>query len=495
MSSATCTQSDLVNGKKITESIYEVINHTLGKAQSHDQAVLLSLSYPMDELNVLEWFKDTAPLCEAGFYWTYPLSAIQLAAHSPVQTLSAEGGTRFEDIEDQFEFWKSHSVSFDLNTDSYQPLLHAFGAFSFFNHIYSEEWAGFAPAYWFIPKYLIRSEDGHTSLIKTARIEPGSSAEQHFDFFGTADHGLEAGRAPLAKHPNDRYNGSPKSSSASDGATIKKQSSSLDDYKSWNRNVHAAQNAIRAQEFDKIVLSRSLSYQFNHEIDPIRTVQNLRSNYSNCYTFLLKNENNQYFVGSTPELLATFDKNRIYTESVAGSTRRDRNEAKDQELEDYLLSSQKEQAEHRYVVNAILEALRQHVNNLQTSDQPTIRKLHNVQHLITKIEGHLHNGSRPFSILRDLHPTPAVGGSPTGGIRKRIRELELSDRGLYSGPIGWINEMNQGTFAVSIRCGLINNHTARLYAGCGIVRDSISAREWEEAELKLKPMENALHDT
>ena len=75
-------------------------------------------------------------------------------------------------------------------------------------------------------------------------------------------------------------------------------------------------------------------------------------------------------------------------------------------------------------------------------------------------------------MVEELHPTPALGGTPRLEAMKLIRDVELLDRGLYGAPIGWIDDEGNGEFAVAAR-GLLNGEKASLFAGCGIVIDSI----------------------
>lgn len=73
-----------------------------------------------------------------------------------------------------------------------------------------------------------------------------------------------------------------------------------------------------------------------------------------------------------------------------------------------------------------------------------------------------------------------------------IREIEPLKRGWYAAPVGWIDSQDNGEFAVAIRSGLIEEDRVRLFAGCGIVEDSLAKQEYEETQVKLRPMLSAL---
>ncbi|MDZ7682556.1 MAG: chorismate-binding protein [Fodinibius sp.] len=125
-------------------------------------------------------------------------------------------------------------------------------------------------------------------------------------------------------------------------------------------------------------------------------------------------------------------------------------------------------------------------------NRPEVKKLSNVQHLYTPIRVQLKEQVTMLDVIEQLHPTPAVGGYPWGDAAHHIDELEQFDRGWYAGPVGWFNVNGDGEFAVGIRSGLFTKNKAHFFAGCGIVADSDPQSEWEETNLKLKPMLSAL---
>ena len=97
-----------------------------------------------------------------------------------------------------------------------------------------------------------------------------------------------------------------------------------------------------------------------------------------------------------------------------------------------------------------------------------------------------------LKILQELHPTPAVGGTPRDAAVPRIFDLEQIQRGLYAGVVGWFNHLNEGEMVVGIRSALIEDRSATLYAGAGIVEGSTPDKEMRETECKLRAMLDAL---
>ena len=97
-----------------------------------------------------------------------------------------------------------------------------------------------------------------------------------------------------------------------------------------------------------------------------------------------------------------------------------------------------------------------------------------------------------LDLARLLHPTPAVGGTPSDRAVEVIRALEGFDRGRYAGPVGWVDARGDGEWAIALRCAELDGTRARLVAGAGIVAGSDPDAEWAETQAKLEPMLRAL---
>lgn len=126
-------------------------------------------------------------------------------------------------------------------------------------------------------------------------------------------------------------------------------------------------------------------------------------------------------------------------------------------------------------------------------------RLRNVMHLASDVSGVLSGSQATLLRMTDaVHPTAAVGGTPTPQAVKLIHELEGMDRDRYAGPVGWVDARGNGEFGVALRCAQIQSAPedregrVRLFAGCGIVADSDPDLEVAEAEAKLLPMREAL---
>ena len=157
-----------------------------------------------------------------------------------------------------------------------------------------------------------------------------------------------------------------------------------------------------------------------------------------------------------------------------------------------LLASTKDQGEHAFVVRQVVESLAPLCAKLDHPAEPEIRGLRNVLHLRTAIAGTLSAPHHVLDLAARLHPTPAVGGTPTDAALAWIAAHETDPRGWYAGPVGWFDAAGDGKLAVALRSGILEGTRAHLYAGAGIVRDSDPDAEYAETRLKLAAVLSAL---
>jgi isochorismate synthase EntC len=177
---------------------------------------------------------------------------------------------------------------------------------------------------------------------------------------------------------------------------------------------------------------------------------------------------------------------------MAGSVARGATEADDERLARQLEGSAKDGAEHRLVADFVVEALAPFANAV-SARPPEVVRFTNIQHLATTVVADLKEpAANALELAAALHPTPAVGGWPREVADVLIDDLEAMERGWYAGAVGWMDARGDGEFAVALRCGLLWEDGARLYAGVGVMPDSDAARELDETELKFKALLTAL---
>lgn len=252
----------------------------------------------------------------------------------------------------------------------------------------------------------------------------------------------------------------------------------------WRRAVEDAVAAFSATELDKVVLARRTTLYFDAAPDPVLLLEALRAGTPDCFHFLFQPDEQVTFLGASPERLFRRDGRHVFSEAVAGTRPRGDSNRTDAELGRELLASEKEQREHAYVRESIRSALRPLCETLEVDADASELVLARGRHLVSRVSGSLIDGIHGSEMMKALHPTPAVGGTPTEVALERIRTAEPFDRGWYAGPFGWIGTEG-AEFSVAIRSGLLSDRTLSLYSGAGIVAGSDAAGEWREVEQKI----------
>jgi menaquinone-specific isochorismate synthase len=254
----------------------------------------------------------------------------------------------------------------------------------------------------------------------------------------------------------------------------------------WLEAVARAVELISADEVSKVVLARDFALWSKTPFDSMNLVSKLHKRFPECYTFLVDG-----LVGASPELLVRMEERKVISQALAGSARRSDDPVEDERIGKALLDSDKDRREHESAAASVGRALGEVCTQLERDLEPTLVKLANVQHLGTRFEGRLTRSFPILDLVDRLHPTAAVGGTPTDRAVALIRELESMDRGRYAGPVGWMDAHEHGEFAIALRCAELSGARARLFAGAGIVSGSLPENELEETRLKLLAMQSA----
>ena len=260
----------------------------------------------------------------------------------------------------------------------------------------------------------------------------------------------------------------------------------------WTAAVETAAKRLRAGEAAKVVLAREVVARGDGVVSAGMVIRSLRAAYPSCFTYLVTGADGTAFAGASPELLVRRSGSRAYSQPMAGSVARGASEPDDDRLARQLVDSAKDNAEHRLASEFVVEALRP-FSRVVEARAPEVVRFTNIQHLATTVTAELTDpAADALDLAAALHPTPAVGGWPRKAADALIDELEGLDRGWYAGAVGWIDANGDGEFAIALRCGLLWEDGARLYAGVGVMPDSDPARELEETELKFKALLMAL---
>ena len=257
----------------------------------------------------------------------------------------------------------------------------------------------------------------------------------------------------------------------------------------WMSVVADAVARIGAGELEKVVLARDLVATAKHPLDVRWPLRRLADDYPTCWTFHVDR-----LFGASPEMLVRRERGLVTSRVLAGTIRRTGDDDRDLALAATLARSSKDLEEHEYAVRSVADALDPHCSSMNVPEAPFVLHLPNVMHLATDVAGVVHDADTVSSLqlAEALHPSAAVGGTPTEVASRMIAEIEGMDRGRYAGPVGWIDATGDGEWAIALRSAVLDGSTVRLFAGCGIVADSDPEAELAEAQAKFVPVRDAL---
>lgn len=262
----------------------------------------------------------------------------------------------------------------------------------------------------------------------------------------------------------------------------------------WRAAVADAVARIDAGALEKVVLARDLIARTSEPLDVRWPLRRLVEAYPTCWTFHVDG-----LFGATPEMLVRRERGLVTSRVLAGTISRTGDDKRDAGLAGELARSSKDLEEHEYAVRSVAEALEPHCSSMNVPESPFVLHLPNVMHLATDVTGVVPEDD-PVSSLglaASLHPSAAVGGTPTRDATALIDEIEGMDRGRYAGPVGWMDAAGDGEWGIALRSAQVGadpqgGSRVRLYAGCGIVAGSDPSAELAESQAKLQPVRMAL---
>lgn len=450
-----------------------------GTTQSYrsEHGTLVSYCLPAAGLDLLSFLSESTG--KERVYWENQRDPIHFAGVGVAAELIAWGDDRFGKIQRGAAQLFEDSVIVNQTDERVTPRL--FGGFSFQDALVTKNaWASFSPAHFILPHFqLTRLDNNDLWLIINAIVPLNENPKDAIPFLKDA---VEE-RYRLSKQHT-----SPEQFSTPEPSSVRYPMA----YDAYIDMISTATEQMKSGPLKKVVLARVSEINFDEPINLDYALNLLNEQYPNCYRFLFEPRPQHAFYGATPELLVGVNGTHLSSMGLAGSVKRGASPEEDAAYAEEILSDPKELFEHGLVVDRLRERLEPITTDLTIPDKPTVLQLGNIQHLYTPVVGTLTEPRGILPLVEYLHPTPALGGTPRDMALQFIADFEPAPRGWYAAPIGWIDPSLDGEFGVAIRAAVAQDRRAWLYAGGGIVADSVPEKEWNETALKFKPMLNAL---
>ena len=380
---------------------------------------------------------------------------LQLVGIGVARELRGSGASRFDEVVAQ-----ARAIEVGAITGTWRPRLLGGAAFAP-GAADAAPWTGFGDAWFALPRWTYASDQ----LVLAVDANDARHVGRWHDELAAFRGAFTARYAPRPQPPM----------------------TSIDpgDVDAWRAEIRAITAAIERREVAKIVAARKALVALSGEARVADVLAELEARHGDCVRVVMRPPNAATLVAATPERLVELrGGTRVACDALAGSLPRDL-------AADALLASDKDRREHRLVVDAIASALAGFGAAIDAPAEPGLRALRHVWHLHTPIAATLPSPRHVLELVAALHPTPAVGGTPTRAATEWIAAHEPA-RGWYASPVGWFDLDGNGELAVAIRSGVIAGDRAHLWAGAGIVAGSDPDRELAETDVKLRAMLGAL---
>jgi aminodeoxychorismate synthase component I len=198
------------------------------------------------------------------------------------------------------------------------------------------------------------------------------------------------------------------------------------------------------------------------------------------------NTSNFQVLSFSPERFYRVDKNIIDTFPIKGTRPRGENQLEDEQLILELSKSEKDRAEHLMIVDLLRNDVGKICNygTVEVKDLYKVCSFETVHHMVTQVLGNLMGSVAETDIIKAMFPGGSITGAPKERAMEIIDEIENYNRGIYTGAIGYFKGDDYQDFNIAIRTMILQNNNATYPVGGGIVWDSNSDNEWEEAHQK-----------
>lgn len=248
----------------------------------------------------------------------------------------------------------------------------------------------------------------------------------------------------------------------------------------WKEAVGRLVMMLRSGAASKVVLTRDIVVSASNPVDERYLADQLQQRYPTTWVYAVEG-----LIGATPEMLASLDREFFESRVLAGTAAPGEGEE--------LLDSIKNRTEHHLAVESVARAIAPLTESMNVPIEPELLNLPNVTHLSTDVTAIIRDAN-VLDVVDALHPTAAVCGTPTKLAFDILEGIEGTQRGRYTGPVGWVDASGDGEFGIALRCGQLSSDrkSIRVFAGGGIMPDSNPDMELAETRAKMRPLLEAL---
>jgi len=254
------------------------------------------------------------------------------------------------------------------------------------------------------------------------------------------------------------------------------------------KQIDRAQQHCERGDVFQLVLSRRFQQRFVGE--DFEVYRQLRRTNPSPYLFYFDFESHR-LMGSSPEAQLVISNKRAEIHPIAGTVKRTGNIPEDQQRIEFLLSDEKENAEHTMFVDLARNDLSKHCTAVAVERYKEVQQFSHVVHLVSNVQGTLISDDA-LAVYLDTFPAGTLSGTPKPKALELIANYDPHAREFYGGGIGFIQADGDMNMAIIIRSVLSQNNTLFYQAGAGVVLDSMRESELQEVDNKLNAVRTAI---
>lgn len=261
-----------------------------------------------------------------------------------------------------------------------------------------------------------------------------------------------------------------------------------DEYK---ESIRILKNYIKEGHVYVANMTRNI-WCYNHE-DSFEIYGKLRSiNKAPFAAFL--NYDDFSVISSSPERFIQIKDRVVVTSPIKGTRPRGITKEEDLKNKEELINSEKDKSELLMITDLERNDLSKvcKINTVKVTELFKIEEYPAVFHLVSTVEGILKDNVSEVKCISECFPGGSITGAPKTRAIEIIEELEKSDRGIYTGIIGYFDLRGNCDFNIVIRTILKKDNKAIFGVGGGITYESNEEEEWIETIHKGNPLMRVL---
>ncbi|MEY4018763.1 MAG: hypothetical protein RLZZ590_63 [Actinomycetota bacterium] len=257
--------------------------------------------------------------------------------------------------------------------------------------------------------------------------------------------------------------------------------------------IERAVEHIAAGDVYQLCLTNQISMR--HNLDPLNIFLKLREQNPAPYASYFRFADLSLVSSSPEQFISVNSKGALSTRPIKGTRPRADNPTKDSEIAAELEANEKERAENLMIVDLMRNDFGRvaRPGSIGVPELFQVETYATVHQLVSTVTAQLAEGNDAADALKACFPGGSMTGAPKIRAMELINELEVGERGLYSGVAGFIGVDGSAEFGMIIRSIVFEGENATIGVGGGITFDSDPVAELEETKLKASALLKVLN--